>query len=355
MITRPPQTSRFLELLLVGAWTPVLIPLSFWARAHFDVDDAELAIGFLAFHAAHVLNDPHFAVTYLLFYGNAHGRMFDTGRYFVAGVLVPVMLVSFAGYALFARSAQTLGWMVQLMFLLVGWHYTKQGFGVLTVLSARREIRFGTFERKAILAHCYAAWAFAWATPPLPAGQYAERGVLYWAIERPLWFAWIAGLALFISTLVLVATLARKWSREGSLPHGPLLAFLATVWLWTIGSATDPLVRYVIPALHALQYLFFVGLLRRNEARAEEGPPRFRRPVGIRLVALTFGALGLGWVLFRGGPALLDATLIDARNALGPTPFAAAFYIVVNLHHFAMDAVIWRRDHPPTRFLLGPA
>jgi hypothetical protein len=358
--THSQSPPRFFELLLVGALSPLLIPLSWWLRVRFDLDDAELAVGFLAFHAAHVLNDPHFAVTYLLFYENARGRMFDRGhpahqrtRYFVAGVLVPCVLVGLAVYALIARSAQTLGWMVQLMFLLVGWHYAKQGFGVLTVLSARRGIRFTSYERTTFLAHCYAGWAFAWATPPLPSGEYEERGVVYWAVERPLWFAWIAGIALGISTLMLIIVLAQRWIRERSLPHGPLLAFLATVWLWTIGSAIDPLVRYLIPALHAIQYLFFVALLRRNEARAEEGPPIFGRPVSARLTALALGALGLGFFLFRGAPALLDGTWLDDGTSLGPTPFAAAFYVVVNLHHFAMDAVIWRREHPPTRHLLA--
>ena len=50
-------------------------------------------------------------------------------------------LAAWAILALALHSAQALGWMIQLMFLLVGWHYVKQGFGVLTVLSARRGVR----------------------------------------------------------------------------------------------------------------------------------------------------------------------------------------------------------------------
>src|SRR5690606_41949749 len=42
---------------------------------------------------------------------------------------------AWASVALALRSAEILGWMIQLMFLLVGWHYAKQGFGVLTVRS----------------------------------------------------------------------------------------------------------------------------------------------------------------------------------------------------------------------------
>lgn len=351
-----------LELLLAGALTPLLLALSWLVRQRVPVDEAELAIGFLAFHGAHVLNDPHFAVTYLLFYDDAKERALGASqpprqraRYVLAGIVAPLVLVGWAAYALLARSAQALGWMVQLMYLLVGWHYAKQGFGVLAVLSARRGIRFSATERALLLAHAYAAWAFAWTSPPLAAGEFEERGVVYWAPERPAWAMWAAGAILAASTLGLVGALVAKRRREGSLPWAPLLAFLATLWLWGIGSALDPLVRYVIPALHSLQYLFFVGLLRRNEAVAEEGPPTFGRPAGARLAALAMGALLLGWVLFRGAPGLLDGELVSRGGwgDLGPTPFFAAFYVVVNLHHFAMDAVIWRREHAPTRHLMG--
>jgi len=347
---------------LAGALSPLLLPLSWLVRARFELDDAELAVGFLAFHAAHVVNDPHFAVTYLLFYEGAWGRAFGSehaplqrARYLAAGLGVPLVLVGWAAYALSAPSAQALGWMVQLMFLLVGWHYAKQGFGVLSVLSARRGVRFAPRERAVMLAHSYAGWAFAWSSPPLAAGEYEERGVVYWALERPLWLAIVAGVVFAASTVALIVVLAAKWRRERTLPLIPLLAFFATLWLWTIGSAIDPLVRYVIPALHSLQYLYFVGLLRRNEARAEEGPPTFGRPVGTRLVALAGGALFLGWLFFRGGPAFLDGTFVGERGwgALGATPFLAVLYVVVNVHHFAMDAVIWRREHPPTRHLVG--
>lgn len=351
-----------MEVLATGALTPLLLPLSWLLRQWVPLDDAELAVGFLAFHAAHVINDPHFAVTYLLFYGDAKRCALDPLtapaqrlRYVLAGVVTPLVLVAWAGWALASQQAAPLGVLVQLMYLAVGWHYGKQGFGVLSVLSARAGVSFTPRERHVLLGHVYAAWAFAWASPPLPAGEYVERGVIYEAAARPPWLMWMLGGVLAISVVAMIGVLGAKLRRERSLPWWPLCAYLATLWLWGIGSALDPLVRYVIPALHAVQYFFFVALLRWNEARAQEGPPRWGRPARARLLALTVGALGLGWFLFRGAPALLDAELVprSGLGALGATPFFAAFYVVVNLHHFAMDAVIWRREHAPTRWLLA--
>ncbi|MBX7193621.1 MAG: hypothetical protein K1X94_16310 [Sandaracinaceae bacterium] len=353
---------RLLEWLAAGAVTPLLLPLSWLVRRVVPLDDAELAIGFLAFHGAHVLNDPHFAVTYLLFYDDVRTRAlspavapWQRARYWLAGLVAPLVLVGWAGYALATQRASVLGPMVQLMYLAVGWHYAKQGFGVVAVLSARRGASFSPLERRVLLAHVYAAWAFSWASPPQAEGEYEERGVVYWAIARPELLMVATGVVLAATTIALVVVLASKARREGTLPWGPLLAYLATLWLWGIGSALDPLVRYVIPALHSLQYLFFVGLLRWNEGRAEEGPPRFGRPATTRVTALAVGALALGWALFRGIPAWLDHELVprEGWDQLGLTPFFATFYVVVNLHHYAMDAVIWRREHAPTRWLVA--
>jgi hypothetical protein len=153
--------------------------------------------------------------------------------------------------------------------------------------------------------------------------------------------------------------LAAKWARERRmLPVGPLGVMLVTVWTWSIYSSIDPLMRYVIPALHSIQYLYFVALMRRNEARASEGPPTFGPPATVRLGALALTALGLGWVLFHGAPALLDAVLVSrprhgaAPDALGETPFFAAIFVIVNVHHYFMDSVIWRRENPETRWLV---
>ena len=134
-----------------------------------------------------------------------------------------------------------------------------------------------------------------------------------------------------------------------------LLGFFVTIWLWTIYSALDPLMMYVIPALHSLQYLYFVWLLRRNEARASEGPPHFGKPAGQRLLTLALGATALAWLLFRGLPGFFDDAKalapVTGVSELGPTPFLAAFFVVVNVHHYLMDYVIWRRENPDTRFL----
>jgi hypothetical protein len=323
---------------------------------------AELAVGFTMFHAAFVVNDPHFSVTYLLFYKDARARALgeaftpaQRARYVLAGFVIPAALAAWAIAGLAMKSAVTLGWMIQLMFLLVGWHYVKQGFGVMTVLAARRGVTFQPRERLAVLAHCFAAWAHAFARRSHPGLEVEEKGVVYTMAALPPGLDRFTLPVLAATAIALVAVLVQKRRREGRLPLvTPLTALLCSVWAWSIWSGNDPLVRYMVPALHSAQYLYFVWLLKRNEAREREGPPWFEPSVRTRLALLSVSALGLGWLLFHGAPWTLDGALVSKRDrfsSLGPTPYFAALYTFVNIHHYFMDNVIWRRDNPLTRYL----
>jgi hypothetical protein len=359
------RASAAVEFLLVGGLTPLLYPLSWLLRRAVGIDAADFAVGFLMFHAAFVINDPHFAVTYVLFYRDFVRRAFgdafggkQRARYVAAGLAAPLALAVLAVGALAAKSSFALGLLIQLMFFTVGWHYVKQGFGVMVMLAARRGVRFEPRERMALLAHCFAGWAYAWANPPDPGTEVEEKGVVFTTIARPAWLDHLTGAVFLTTACVLVVVLARKWRREGRLPVvTPLMALLCSIWSWSIYSSLDPLVVYVIPALHSVQYLYFVWLLRSTEAREKEGPPWFETSARTRLAVLAASALGLGWLFFHGAPSALDDLLVPRRarfappSTLGPTPYLAAIYSFVNIHHFVMDAVLWRRDNPETRYL----
>jgi hypothetical protein len=360
------RLSPVVEFLLVGGVTPFLFPLAWLLRRVVGIDDSDLALGFLTFYAAFVINDPHFAVTYCLFYRNFPARAFGSAyggwqraRYVACGVVAPLALAAWAAAALATKSAVALGFFIQLMFFLVGWHYVKQGFGVMVVLAARRGVRFGRGERWTLLAHCLAGWAYAWASPADPGTEVEEKGVVYTTLAHPVWLERLTHAVFLATACLLLVVLLQKRRREGRLPLlTPLSAFLASIWSWSIYSSIDPLVVYVIPALHSVQYLYFVWLLRSSEAREREGPPWFETAARTRLGILAASAIGLGWLLFHGAPTALDDLLVSRRQRLsggplGATPYFAALYTFVNIHHFLMDSVIWRRDNPETRYLLA--
>jgi len=352
------------QFLVVGGVTPALFALSWLLRRGLGLDAAEYAVGLTTFCAAFVINDPHFAVTYFLFYRDARARAFgrvfapaQRARYLLAGLVAPLVLTVWAVASLQTRSAPALGLLIQLMFLLVGWHYVKQGFGVTVVLAGQRGVTFDRRGRRALLAHCFAGWAYAWCNPADPGTEVEEKGVVYRSIAHSAGLERLALAALLATLAYLAWVLAQKWRREGRLPLvTPLTALLCSIWAWSIYSSVDPLVRYVIPALHSVQYLYMVRLMKGREAREREGPPHFEMAATARLGLLAASALGLGWVLFHAAPAALDGALVSRRDALtdmGPTPYFAALYALVNIHHYLMDAVIWRRENPETKYLRG--
>ncbi len=360
------RVSRIVEFLVVGGATLLLYPLLWLLRSSVGLDSAELAVGFLMFHGAHLINDPHFSVTYLLFYRDARRRAFGEVfgprqrlRYLVAGVLVPLLLAAWLVSALARDSAYSLGLAIQAMFLLVGWHYVKQGFGVLSVLSARRGVLYSPHERRALLAHCFAGWAYAWANPASPVVEAEEKGIIYSSLAHPLWLERICAGAFALSTLVLVAVLLRKWRSERRRPPlAPLTGLLVSIWSWSVYSSADPLLVYMIPALHSLQYLYFVWLLSKNQALAAERARVFGPPARQHLWLLATGALVLGFLLFHAAPELLDGARLSAHRRtretlgeLGATPYFAALFVFVNVHHYFMDNVIWRRENPDTQYL----
>jgi hypothetical protein len=318
----------------------------------------------------------------MLFYKNVGARLrgeefkgAQRVRYLVAGFIVPLVLIGWIALALSQMSAALLGGLVQLMFFLVGWHYVKQGFGVLTVLSARRGVRFSPRERLVALAHCFSAWAYAWASPREMGGRYEESGVVYTALTHPPYLEQITLVAFVASSLALVWIVAERIRRRDPLPPpAATTGFFMALWLWTVYSNVDPLMIYVIPGLHSLQYWYFVYLLKKNEAVEQRDEGNVAQTAPWQKMGLLFGplwgrlgiffatAVGLAWLGFSGIPEFFDTHWV-ASNAklgenpevssitIGATPFVAAFGTFINIHHYFMDHVIWRRENPETRFL----
>lgn len=350
------------EFLIVGGATLLLVPLSLLYQSKAGVDRSVYNISWVAFYLAYVINDPHFSVSYFLFYKNAKSRALGDEfppmqrfRYIIAGFVVPILLLGWGAWGIFADSPQTIGLMVQLMYLTVGWHYVKQGFGVLAVLSARRGVSFEPLERRVILAHCFSGWAFGWINP-YPGGLMEEEGVQYYTLTVPGGpvLHEIAKWLFVLTAVALFAIFARKWVRGRRMPPlVPLSGLLISVWLWTVWPNFDPLVAYAIPALHSIQYLYFVYLMKKNETKATPGPALFRGKTWLRVGAFVLTVWCLGYILFHGGPSLLDQSLAVAGAKVGPTPFLAVIATFVNVHHYFMDHVIWRRENPDTRYLRG--
>jgi hypothetical protein len=76
--------------------------------------------------------------------------------------------------------------------------------------------------------------------------------------------------------------------------------------------------------------------------------------LGHRVQLTVFALLGLaiGASLFWLVPNWLDARIQYDKRLFGPTLFLFVFWVSVNVHHYFIDSVMWRRENPETKLHL---
>jgi hypothetical protein len=432
---RPSQTtlvSPFLDSMLVGGISIVaFVVLQFAVSRGADIYAWSVAL----YYAAFLINFPHFMASYLLMYGDAR-KSFEfrgenkrqTLKMWWAGVIVPILLI---GYFLVARaegSITLMGYLVNALFFFVGWHYIKQIFGCVIVLSAMKRVYYNRLERIALLLPLYLLWALSYFTSNISGAGNVFYGVRYTAFALPSQLLAISEQTLFVASCLLLAMFIMKYLISRVTPPMSAVIALASLYLWYLPALSHPFYFYIIPLFHSLQYLLFVFAARRNQALSEDqvAPEAeeslatrynlwgsgllillpvlligavYQMPdgmtfdrlivlwqesitrlsiLGVLLVAVTVGlimyhyrrgkglagmvtffglAYLLGFLCFALVPLLLD--LLVARGlAPGwlsyPAVFGTSLYfffftLFLNIHHYFIDNVIWKKENPYVR------
>lgn len=336
------------------------------------VREAQVTVAVWALAATHAINHPHFAHSYQLFYAGfrrkAFGDAFPPGlrrRYLFAGVAVPLLLAAWLAGTVLAGDKRMLGWAGNAMVFFVGWHYAKQGYGMAMLDAVLKRRFFAAGEKRLLLWNAHACWLLAWLLGNDLVSVANLWGLAYYSFAVPGWLLWVAVAAAAASGLALLAVLLRKGRREGwRLPWNGLLAYGASLYAWLVFVQVNPLFLLVVPAFHSLQYLVVVWRFQINRARAH--PLAALRPAergwlaqlpslaGLRISFFLLLGIGLGWLGFWGLPEWLGRSVGYDRATFGPTLFLFCCWIFINLHHYFLDSVLWRRENPETkRWLFG--
>jgi hypothetical protein len=366
-VTTAARDKRFLfgpivDFLCLGGSSIFLLPLLFVLP---DTDyRAPLATTMLI--VAHLVNHPHFAASYQIFYRGFTRKAFsaDLGRvmqarYFFAGIVAPVLLVGFCAYAVLRGDARLLGFGGNIMALFVGWHYVKQGYGMLMVDAVLKRKFFKDPDKKVFLVNSYLVWIFAWLSVNDAITESQLWGLQYYTFAVPAPIVIGFGLAAAAGGLVSLWVLFTRWRENGGLPWNGVLAYCVSLYLWLLFVQMDPLWLLVVPALHSLQYLVVVWRYELNyegdKIGASERPtaPFLERIFGHRSIEgmALFVASGLliGYLGFWGLPQFLDKFVPYDKTEFGGTMFLFVFWIFINVHHYFLDNVMWRRENPDTR------
>lgn len=314
---------------------------------------------------SHVINAPHFAHSYHLFYRDFKKKISassDTGslrwRYMFAGIVVPVVLVGFFAFCYFDKNTMLLGYGANAMFFFVGWHYVKQGYGILIVDSVLKRQFLSSFEKKVFLVNAYLCWICFWFWV-----NTNEESVFhaFWGIPYRLWTLppeYNDGMALLamISTGVMVNMFCLRLYRQGwqGLPWTGLVAYLASIYVWLLPYSFDPVYFYFIPMFHSLQYLPVVWRFELNRSQGIQG---HRMSYGLRRFLpwmsqaqahlILFIAIGCiaGYAMFWLVPQFFDRVIPYHHETFSTTLFMFTSWIFINVHHYFLDNVMWRREN----------
>ncbi|TGP26615.1 MULTISPECIES: hypothetical protein [unclassified Mesorhizobium] len=312
---------------------------------------------------AYLVNYPHFAHSYQIFYRNfgrkLSGKGYDRSlqlRYIFAGIVVPVIMGAFFAYGAATANTRLLGYAANAMFFFVGWHYVKQGYGMLMVDAVLKRKFFDDRDKRVLLVNSYAVWILAWLQTNTAVTQGKYYGLEYYTFAAPSWIANIALLAAVASTAVTVLMLINRWRKNGrALPYNGIVAYVASLYLWILIARINPLWLLVVPALHSLQYLAVVWRYQTNVERdgqdaGKDPQPKTLSFLGplyrLRVLGFIVGGGALGYLGFWLIPFVLTALIPYDRQVLGSSLFFFIVLIFINVHHYFLDNVMWRRGNP---------
>jgi len=353
------------DFLCLGGSSLLLLPFLYvLPEARFG---APIATAMLLL--ANLVNHPHFAHSYQIFYRGFAGKAFGgtlgremQARYLFSGLIGPALLAAFLAWGALAADTRLLGYGANLMGLAVGWHYAKQGYGMLMVDAALKRRFLDERTKKVLVANCYAVWLAGWVGLNIAISKEDLWGLAYYSFALPQPLYVVTVIAAIATTAASLWVLAMHWKAKGTLPVNGVVAYGVSLYLWLLFVTINPLWGLVVPALHSLQYLTVVWRYQLNYERAQLASDDYRKgslvravfganPAGHMAAFVLTGAV-LGFLGFWGIPILAEGLVPYDRQAIAGSLFLFVFWIFINIHHYLLDNVMWRRENPDTRLYL---
>lgn len=380
--TRPALVSRQVDFWMLGGAS-----ILFWGFCHvfeylsprFDTANGYLIqIPALFGFTTLLVNSPHFMASYHLAY--SRGRRFVFAHWFQL-IVVPLVLIALLvlgdvafetsieswrapamsfnywldpfGIFLVVGTYPSLGpeimhHLTNIMYLTVGWHYTKQVFGCFMVYSRYDGYALSRGERNLLKASLLCIWGFNYFSlnSEMSQTQFFSMGT-----TTHVFPAAFTLMFEYVTVLLFVAVAWRifyvRYRKTGELPPAPALVAWVAMFVWWMPFARSlTFFAFAVPFFHGLQYLPFY----RKVIDARHNDPA----VAGRSFWFYFAFLVVaGFIAFNVGPEAIDV-MRDSDSRFHLTYWVAGVAVLINIHHFFIDNTIWRlRDENVRRWLLN--
>lgn len=334
-----PAAARVLVARRIDGWLVGWLAVAVWVAVWLG-HAAGLGAGGLDLSAVYwagaVFTAAHFGLSYHLAYrgGLAAVRERPAALAYAPIVLLAALAgcvaVSLAAGPDAARSATRA--LITTVYLLTTWHYVKQVYGVGRVGAAFAGVSLRTWDVRVLRYGLYPMWFLGAASVLLRSGgSYLAGYRVGFALLPTAAYDALRVLVLVSAIPLAVCFASIALRRRGAIPSMMLAPYVAA-FLW-LGLPTNALLSLLLLApFHALQYLA-IGH-RAEVAIADEASVSV-----VWWLNIFAGAACGGLLLSRWAPQLLDGQFAGHG---GPRLFAAAFFVFLNLHHYLIDATIWR-------------
>lgn len=314
----------FTYLVIIFVNVPVVIDIVFWM-----------------FILAFFVNSPHFMISYIIFYNSSRNKLFKLNRFFIVGILIPLILLFLIIYGFIFYNKNIFYYLLLSMFFLVGWHYIKQAYGCFIVYSAGNKIYYTKIEQEIIKFSLYPLWIFSFlrlftseSTKDFWGLQYSIPALLISFKDIIGWMS-IIGIITFIGLLIHNILYKKKY------PNLIALISIIVIYIWLSPLLWDAFYFYMIPFFHSLQYFLFSGAYTKNKINKKKS--------GFKGWLMWWGgAFILGALFFEFIPSFLDEK-ISIFTYLTPNLFLISFILFINIHHYFIDSVIWKGTNPDVR------
>jgi hypothetical protein len=222
------------------------------------------------------------------------------------------------------------------------YHYAAQAFGLASMYCYRSGFPLGPLERRflrwtclmpffrSLLGGAASGLGLGWVLPSEWLGRPAVALAVVLGVE-------VLDLLVFAMPALFLAVASRR--ARGGESGPPLLALFPVVanGLWFV--LFDSLNAFVWATIfHGIQYLAVVGVFHDRERRGAS-------PLGggsaRRVAALYAGCVALGYALFQCWPLAWELAGFGAVES--------TFLVIaaINVHHFVVDAYVWRLRRDP--------
>lgn len=386
----PVLSYRFMDFWLMGGASLVMWAL-LTSTQYFRNDYSFVGMRFEQVGGAFSLlalicNHPHFMASYRLAYGR--GRGFILTHWFTL-IAVPATLIGFyalaflkmtdpvsdapwapplnaglsaihVGYRFGAAGnygTEILAASVWLMYLTVGWHYSKQVFGCMSVYgnydkypiskNQRLAMKFSVFG---VAFYSFCHLNFHWRDYYPMSGSFQFIGLSVGELDLPAFLETFATLFLLSGIAgFLYFVIYKNYRDHGKLPSANFLVPFVAFYAWWVPIFKQREFYFMmVPFFHSLQYLPFAMRMELNGLNTKA---HAQKKFALRMVILLLA----GFLAFEAIPSLLDSRAAYYSNIGIASFFTIAFAVFINVHHFFIDSVLWRFQDPNVRqALLSP-